>query len=134
MRSIAKISASVAAVSIGAVALVGCSSGGSAASGPACEGNWIIASMEAEGETVTAEQMEEMKELGMDLTEMFTLSLEKDGKAVMNAAGTTGEGTWEGKGSDCAITIEGETITAPLEDDQLVLSIDGSTINFKRSE
>lgn len=134
MRFIAKVGSTLAAVSLGAVALVGCSSGSGGASGPACEGNWTLASMSSEGETITEEDIQEMAESGMDLSGAFTLELASDGTAVLSAFDTPSEGTWEAKDGKCEISIDNETIAAPIENDQLILSVDGSSINFKRAE
>lgn len=134
MRSTAKLTVALAAVSLGSVALVGCSSGNGGNAGPECEGSWTLAAMEADGEQITESDIEDMKQSGVDLSEAFTLNLTDDGKAVLSVFDQPSEGTWVTKDGNCEITIEGEAISAPIEDGQLVLAVDGSSISFKRAE
>ncbi|WRS29540.1 hypothetical protein U6G28_08415 [Actinomycetaceae bacterium MB13-C1-2] len=134
MRSIAKLTATLAAVSLGSVALVGCSSGDGGTAGPDCEGSWTLAAMESDGEKITENDIEDMKQSGVDLSAAFTLDLTSDGKAMLSVFDAPSEGTWAVKDGNCEITIEGEAISAPIEDGKLILAVDGSSISFKRAE
>lgn len=134
MRSIAKLGlAAVTTASLSAVLLAGCGSGGSAA-GPDCADNWTLSSMSNGSQSYGGNELDQMKDLGLDVNKLFALELAKDGKATMTVMDQTGKGTWVAKDGKCAITIEGSTIIAPITNGELVLDVDGATMSFKRSK
>ncbi len=131
MKRLKKIGALAAALTLGVAGLAGCSGGGKAA-GTECIGKWVIESMESEGEVVTAEDLEEMSDLGFDMTEAFAIDMHEDGTAELIVFDEGTSGTWEGTGSACDITVEGETLSVPIVDGRLVMDEDGTKIVFKR--
>ncbi len=131
MKRIKKIGALAASVALGIVGLAGCS-GSSSAEGKECIGKWVIESMVADGEVATAEDLAEMAELGFDMNEMFALDLKEDGTADIIIFEEATSGTWKGAEGACDVTVEGETLTFPLEDGNLVMEEEDTKIIFKR--
>ena len=61
------------------------------------------------------------------------IQLNEGGQAVISLFGTNTDGTWEAKdATTVALTFEGDTADAKLEGDELVLSVDGSSLKFKK--
>lgn len=132
MKSVAKALGLGAAALMVVAGLAGCGGSGagkSDASVPNCEGNWILHSMDAEGETVTAEDLEE---LGLDLSTSFAMNLAADGVATVTVFEVPTEGEWVQDGATCVITVEGDTVNAPIVDGLLVFEEDGAKIQFQR--
>ena len=61
------------------------------------------------------------------------IQLNEGGQAVISLFGTNTDGTWEAKdATTVALTFEGDTADAKLEGDELVLSVDGSSLNLNK--
>ena len=123
------VAASVILVTIG---LAGCSNGTAGAASD-CAGNWVVESMESEGQVFTAEQIAEIADTGYDMANVFSLQLNEDGVANMVVMEEKTVGTWEPADSACAITFEGDTEIVPIEAGKLTLGIDGKKATFKRA-
>ena len=110
-------------------ALAGCD--GEEASKKAFGGYWSVVDMEQDGEITTAEDMSLLRSLGLDVT----LSLNEDLSATLTIFGSVGTGTWTPKTSkEATFTLDGQDIELTLEDDQLHLVNNTTTMNFTRSE
>ena len=103
-------------------ALVGCGGGASA---PSPVGQWEISGMTSDGETYSAEDLQAMKDYGMNVT----LSINEDGTASMNVFGEemTG-GTWD----ETSLTFNGQSINMTLDGDTLTLTQGDETMTFSR--
>lgn len=112
------------------LALVGCSSGGGAASsGPteadmkaAFAGEWELAGLLQDGkEAVSESELELMKNMGYNVT----LTLKEDGTGSLDMYGEALEGKWTVSSmTEGTFTAEDETINMKLEDGKLSLSDD----------
>lgn len=130
MKLKAKILAVAACAIALTVALTGCGGGGNSADNAAnFQGNWVLTSGNVDGQEVTPEVMDEAAKLGMSIYMQFN----EDGSCVLNVLGSEMQGTWEAKdATTVALTFEGDTADAKLEGDELVLSVDGSSLKFKK--
>ena len=111
------------------LALAGCD--GEEASKKAFAGEWQVVDMEQDGEITTADDMALLRSLGLDVI----LSLNDDLSASLSIFGSKGEGTWQPETSTKAtFVLDGQDIEMTIEDDQLTLVQNTTTMNFVRSE
>ena len=63
------------------------------------------------------------------------MQLNEGGNAVISLFGENVDGTWEAKdATTVAITFQGDTTDAKLEGDELVLSVEGNSLRFKKGD
>lgn len=122
----------VAALLVGAVvfgmALSGCS--GSQDVKSAWVGKWDMSEMANDGQKVTAEQMQALRLMGM---EMY-LQLDADGKFTLVFGDQEVTGTWEAKSTTAgSIEINGKTTDMTLTGETLEIAGGGTTMSFTRS-
>ena len=118
----------VLALCLGLV-LAGCD--GEEASKKAFSGEWQVVDMEQDGEITTADDMALLRSLGLDVI----LSLNDDLSASLSIFGSKGEGTWQPETSKKAtFVLDGQDIEMTIEDGQLTLVQNTTTMNFVRSE
>lgn len=133
MKLKAKIFAVAACAVALCVALAGCAGGGTAASDNAAnfQGTWVLSGGNADGQEMTAEAIEAMEQMGLNVY----IQLNEGGNAAISLFGTLYDGTWEAKdATTVALTFQGDTADAVLEGDELVLSVDGDSLKFKKGE
>ena len=132
MKLKAKILAVAACAVALPVALTGGGGGGNSADNAAnFQGNWVLTSGNVDGQEVTPEVMDEAAKLGMSIYMQFN----EDGSCVLNVLGSEMQGTWEAKdATTVAITFQGDTTDAKLEGDELVLSVEGNSLRFKKGD
>lgn len=133
MKLKAKIFAVAACAVALCVALAGCAGGGTAASDNAAnfQGTWVLSGGNADGQEMTAEAIEAMEQMGLNVY----IQLNEGGNAVISLFGDNTDGTWEAKdATTVALTFQGDTADAVLEGDELVLSVDGDSLKFKKGE
>lgn len=128
-----KIIAAVVCALALCVALVGCSSGNSGDGGNDAaanfQGDWILSGGVSDGEELDAEAIDAMQQMGL----YVYLQLKEDGSAVMSLFGTDMDGSWEVKdAATVALSLEGDTADATLQDDELVLTVQGDSLKFKK--
>ena len=129
MKLKAKILAVAACAIALTVALTGCGGGGNSAAN--FQGNWVLTSGNVDGQEVTPEVMDEAAKLGMSIYMQFN----EDGSCVLNVLGSEMQGTWEAKdATPVAIPFQGDTTDAKLEGDELVLSVEGNSLRFKKGD
>ena len=111
-------------------ALAGCGGGGGGATDTsAFLGEWSISSMTADGEdVVSAEDLETMKSMGMDVT--FTVN--EDGTCALNMFGEAMEGEWAPGSGGIDVTIQGQTIPATLDNGNLTMEQQGQKLVFAK--
>ena len=134
MKLKAKIfAAAVCAVAL-CVALAGCAGGGTAGSADNSanfQGTWVLSGGNADGQELTAESIEAMEQMGLHVY----IQMNEGGGAVVSLFGSDYDGTWEAKdATTVALTFEGDTADAVLEGDELVLSVEGDSLKFKKGE
>jgi hypothetical protein len=83
---------------------------------------------EASGIEVTAEQM---ATLGMD---DFKMEFKKGGVVTVTLADESSDGTFTVKDNEVTITESGESTTVTLEDDKIIMLLEGTTLYFEKSE
>lgn len=133
MKLKAKIFAAAACVLALTVALAGCAGGGTNESndGTNFQGTWVLSGGNSQGQELTAEAIDAMGQMGMNVY----IQLNEGGNAVISLFGNNTDGTWEAKdATTVALTFEGDTADATLEGEELVLSVDGDSLKFKRGE
>ena len=129
-----KLKAKILAVAVCAmalcVALVGCAGGGNNGDAAAnFQGDWMLSGGQQDGQELDAEAIKAMEDMGL----YVYIQLNEGGQAVISLFGTNTDGTWEAKdATTVALTFEGDTADAKLEGDELVLSVDGSSLKFKK--
>lgn len=97
--------------------LAGC---GKKAKTDAIIGDWNAVSIEANGMTVDMKQFAE--QLGQDADQMkMTLTFTEDGKASLNAATETMDGTWKANGDKYEVVFEGETQEIAITDGKIII-------------
>lgn len=89
-------------------------------------GNWTLESMGVEG------QMLNVADLGGDESLTASITVNKDGTLSMSMADESNDGTWEDKDGKITMTIDGDKVDVTLEDDKATISIEGSTLVFKK--
>lgn len=105
-------------------ALVGCG-GGSKDYSENFVGTWKLTSMSDTSE----EDLALLESFGMAML----LDLNEDKTFALDMMGESMEGTWEAKSaSECSITIDGESATATLSGEELVLSSGDEEMTFKK--
>jgi hypothetical protein len=134
MKLKAKIfAAAVCAVAL-CVALAGCAGGGTAGSADNSanfQGTWVLSGGNADGKELTAKSIEAMEQMGLHVY----IQMNEGGSAVVSLFGSDYDGTWEAKdATTVALTFEGDTADAVLEGDELVLSVEGDSLKFKKGE
>ncbi len=109
------------------LALVGC--GGSASAGKAMVGYWELTGGTANGEKLTAEDVEFMSSLDVK----FIIYLGEDGSAIIDTFGTVEDVTWDV--NKATMVYSGETVTLKLSDETLTLTDGGSNeLLFKKGD
>jgi len=92
-------------------------------------GVWELHSLEVGGTVSSGEEIEAMKELGVNVT----LILAEDGRALFDSFGTEYDCTWEAiDATTSIITIENEQQELKLDDDVLKITVDGKTMGLKK--
>lgn len=91
-------------------------------------GSYKFKSMTAEGQTVTAEQLEA---LGQDL-EGFKLELKSNGEFAITVEAKTETGTWKEDGKKISLTMDGETVEAALDGNTVTFGMDGVELAFEK--
>lgn len=134
MKAIGKkrigIIAVLACVLVLCFTLVGCGSGNSTDNSANFKGEYKLVGMEEDGITYSEDDLAFMEELGLD----FGLTLADEGKATLNLAGESMDGTWEAKSNkECTITIGSDSIKATLDGDNLKCEDGGSSLTFKKA-
>ena len=113
----------IAAVAV----LAGC--GGKKEAGSPVVGDYKLASVESGGMTVDVDEYKEM--MGDDSLDM-SISIKSDGTFSIDAAGQSGEGTWEYKEPVCTLTIDGEPQECQYEDGVLTMDFSGVKMNIEK--
>ncbi len=109
------------------LALVGC--GGSAPAGKDMVGYWELTGGTANGEKLTAEDVEFMSSLDVK----FIIYLGEDGSAIIDTFGTVEDVTWDV--NKATMVYSGETVTLKLSDETLTLTDGGSNeLLFKKGD
>ncbi|MDE8702169.1 hypothetical protein PZH32_04235 [Adlercreutzia equolifaciens] len=115
-------------------ALVGCTSGGNAAGDDAAknfQGDWVLSGGSSAGQEIDQASIDSMQQLGMNVY----IQLQEDGTAVISLFGSEMTGTWKAKDATTAdFTLEGDTEEIKIENDELVIEVDGDSLRFKRGE
>ena len=90
-------------------------------------GQWVATGIDqGDGKIIT--QMD-----GMDIADLMTISIKRDGTLVLSSLGVDTEGTWAETADGIAITIDGETTGAVYQDGKLSAVEDGQTVYFERT-
>ncbi len=109
------------------LALVGC--GGSASAGKDMVGYWELTGGTANGEKLTAEDVEFMSSLDVK----FIIYLGEDGSAIIDTFGTVEDMTWDV--NKATMVYSGETVSLKLSDETLTLTDGGSNeLLFKKGD
>lgn len=119
------------ALVFGFVCIAGCGGDGSSAD-PASNfiGSWAIVEMVEDGETMGAEELKLMEDMGITIQ----LVLAEDKTASFDVFGEKLEGSWEAKdASTCALTFEGNTLEGKLADGKLTMEQDGTKMVWEKS-
>ncbi|MBM6815730.1 hypothetical protein H6A23_00955 [Olsenella uli] len=94
-------------------------------------GTWEIESATSTDGDITAEDIDAMNELGMNVT----VDLGDDGTMLIDVFGDQTTGTWEIKDEDTlTLSIEDEPLDAPVADGTLTLSYEGQTMTFEKAD
>lgn len=126
------IAAAVCAMAL-CVALAGCAGGGTNSGNDTTnfQGNWVLSGGNNEGQELKAEDIDAMNQMGLNVY----MQLNEGGNAVISLFGENVDGTWEAKdATTVAITFQGDTTDAKLEGDELVLSVEGNSLRFKKGD
>lgn len=130
----AKLFIAIASLVVVCAVLAGCAGGNDAGTGEDAatfQGNWVLSGGTSDGVELTAESIDAMEQLGMNVY----MQLNEGGSAILSLFGTNAEGTWQAKdATTVTIDFEGSTIDATLEDGELVMAVDGSSLRFTRGE
>lgn len=133
MKLKAKIIAAAVCAMARCVALAGCAGGGTNSGNDATnfQGNWVLSGGNNEGQELKAEDIDAMNQMGLNVY----MQLNEGGNAVISLFGENVDGTWEAKdATTVAITFQGDTTDAKLEGDELVLSVEGNSLRFKKGD
>lgn len=130
-----KLKMKVLAVAMCAIALcaalVGCSGGNSGDYDANFQGDWMLSGGSSDGQELDAEAISAMEQMGL----YVYIQLEEGGNATISLFGSNMSGTWEAKdASTVALTIQGDTEDATLENGELVLAVDGDSLRFKKGD
>ena len=116
------------------IALVGCAGGGSTAGDDAAknfQGDWVLSGGSSGGQEIDQASIDSMQQLGMNVY----IQLQEDGTAVISLFGSEMTGTWKAKDATTAdFTLEDDTEEIKIENDELVIEVDGDSLRFKRGE
>ena len=121
------------------LALVGCSSGGSSSGGASSSsdpkdawvGTWDLVEMEENGEVTGAEDLKQLKDLGLEVY----LQLDEDGAGSLVLFGEAMKGAWEAKSAtEGVFTIENQTVNMALDGTKLTMEQSGSKLTFEKGE
>lgn len=92
-------------------------------------GSWELESAEFDDGSVGAGDLEELAARGMRVT----LDLDDDGTLLIDAFGQQQTGLWELRDPETvSLTLEDETVRAPIADERLTLVYDGETMVFAK--
>lgn len=133
-----KLKAKIFAVAVCAmalcVALVGCGGGGAAGGADNSanfQGTWVLSGGNADGQEMTDESIKALEQMGLNVY----IQMNEGGSAVVSLFGSNYDGTWEAKdATTVALTFQGDTADAVLEGDELVLTVEGDSLKFKKGE
>jgi hypothetical protein len=94
-------------------------------------GTWEMYSATFEDGPVTNEDYQELTDYGMHTT----LDLDDDGELLVDTFGSQHFGTWKIKDErTLSLTIDGDSVDAPLEDGMLTISYDGESMVFEKTD
>jgi len=83
-------------------------------------GTFYFVSMEQDGNTITAQDLERVGYSADDII----IELNADGTCSMTLLNDTGNGTYKLDGDKLEITIDGETVSATVDGDRIILQQD----------
>ena len=111
--------------------LVACGGGNDTAAA----GTYKLETIEMQGMTMNLEELAAAAQVDADSFKV-ELVLNSDGsfKLDMDAIDptTSMEGTWKSKGNNVVMTVEGETVDAPLKDGVITMAEVGMSMTFKK--
>ncbi len=111
--------------------LVACGGGNDTAAA----GTYKLETIEMQGMTMNLEELAAAAQVDADSFKV-ELVLNSDGsfKLDMDAIDptTSMEGTWKSKGNNVVMTVDGETVEAPLKDGVITMAEDGMSMTFKK--
>ena len=112
--------------------LVACGGGDAVSQSKAAfTGDWTLSGMEADGNVTSAQDLEQLKSLGLEVT----LSLKEDGSASLSLFGESVNGTWEPKtATEASMTAENQTISMTIAEDTLTMEQSNTKLSFVKSE
>lgn len=104
-------------------------------SGSSAAGTYNLQEISVAGVTMNLEDLKAtLGDAAKDLS--FAIVLEEDGKFSLDMTAfdpsMSLEGTWEEKDGSVELTVDGETISAPLKDGVLTLEAEGTSMTFKK--
>ena len=120
----------LAAAVAGTVFFTACGGGNSLA------GSYILTEVEIAGMTMDVSELAEMA--GLDSSAFsVSIDLNSDGSMVMNGEDMgigSGEGTWEANGNSIDLTVEGDTISAEVSGNSIILEepSSGMSMTFEK--
>lgn len=132
MRQATRLIAALLAV-FGLAIAGACSGGGDKAD---ITGSWVLTGGSIDGETITAEDLSMLDEMGLSTS----LMLNEDKTASLNFAGEEMPGAWEEADGGAKITFDGaaeegiDPMLAKLNGDELTLDFMGDSLIFKRGD
>lgn len=132
-----KVLAILLAALLTASALIGCGGGSSPA------GVYTLKTMEADGQTVTIDDLQTMLDMfsvfaGEDVPklvakDLYKLELTADGQVKIAIYEEDEKvGTYKVEGKNITLTIDGESMTGTLENGQITIELDGSKTVFAK--
>ena len=105
------------------------SSASAASSSSAFVGTWQLDSMVSDGKETPADDIEMMRELGLDVK----LELKADGKASLSLFGGDLDGTWNETGGQLNLKIMGESTPISYEGDLIVIQDGSDMLRFRKA-
>ena len=105
-----------------AMMMTACAGGGP----DAATGTWKLTGGEAQGITVSMEQLEQLG-MNADMTMEF-----KGGKFTANFNGENGSGTYKIDGDAITLTENGEELTGTISGDEIKIDAGGATLIFAK--
>ena len=92
-------------------------------------GDWVLSGGMSDGQELDAEAIDALQQMGL----YVYLQLNADDSAVMSLFGTDFDCIWQAKdASTVSLTMEGDTIDANLENNELILDVDGDVLEFRK--
>lgn len=93
-------------------------------------GTWKSVAMEEGGQKYTADD----PDYGEIVKSMITIEVEKGGDATFNFGGSKESVEWKADGDTITFTNDGEDLDATLEDDQLVIEMEGTKVYLEKDD